>query len=334
MRDFEQDVIRSANFDGSVKLSYFSWSLAAQMLFGKCPRAYFIRYMIAQGGWDQFCHPAAASAYREKHLQKLDFFLGDLFHESVNEALIAVSTADIRIRKQLFDKILLKSISKRLSAMSFALKNPTDDPKSLHLLELRGAKRLFSSPDEVVYYAAQTLKNAYTSLIVSELPGELFTLPGSVWNVQNKYVSFQVDGVPVYIHPGLIFQSQGKLHCIDFVCSENEPNEQDFSPRKAAIFSLFAENYRSCSDIFYREFCFNDKTAVLREIAPVSKSEIRDWLRSGIHEIQSKLRPDGKYYIADFFCLENQPDVCEKCQFQDTCRLLNRATNAASESSV
>ena len=52
MRDFEQEVTNAAGPLPPIRTEEFSWSLARHYLFRFCRRAYFIRYYLAQGGWD------------------------------------------------------------------------------------------------------------------------------------------------------------------------------------------------------------------------------------------------------------------------------------------
>ena len=62
MRDFEQEVINAAGPLPPIRTEEFSWSLARHYLFRFCRRAYFIRYYLAQGGWDAYSHTLAREA--------------------------------------------------------------------------------------------------------------------------------------------------------------------------------------------------------------------------------------------------------------------------------
>jgi len=87
MRDFQADIIHAAIAGKPIPASEFSWSPARFRLFHFCRRAYFIRYYLAQGGWNVNSHPLARSAYLEKYLPSFPDWMGMAFEQAVSAAI-------------------------------------------------------------------------------------------------------------------------------------------------------------------------------------------------------------------------------------------------------
>ena len=85
MRDFEREVMNAAGPLPPIRTEEFSWSLARHYLFNFCRRGYFIRYYLAQGGWDAYSHTLAREAYFSKYLIPFDTWLSRTLRDSIRE---------------------------------------------------------------------------------------------------------------------------------------------------------------------------------------------------------------------------------------------------------
>ena len=134
MRNFTNDLLSASRPDIKMpfKASEFSWSILRYKLFNRCRRAYFIRYYLAQGGWDEYAHPLARSAYYEKYMLTLDQWMSQAFQKSVISAIRkAIIQQQEKQRRKDFAIHMLRGLSKSVSMLQSSLKNEEylDDPK-------------------------------------------------------------------------------------------------------------------------------------------------------------------------------------------------------------
>jgi len=116
MRDFIYDVQQAAIKDIRVpiRVTDFSWSILRYDLFRTCKRAYFLRYYLAQGGWDKYAHELVREAYFEKYMTTVNEWIRQTFQNSISEVIKKVYTANGRDRFQLFSKGILSSLESKL----------------------------------------------------------------------------------------------------------------------------------------------------------------------------------------------------------------------------
>ena len=123
MRDFDREVMNASGPLPPIQTEEFSWSLARHFLFRICRRGYFIRYYLAQGGWDAYSHTLAREAYFSKYLMPFDTWLSRTLRDSIREAFAKMNAGVPGHKRRGFGFYLLRQIGKATADLQISLKN-------------------------------------------------------------------------------------------------------------------------------------------------------------------------------------------------------------------
>lgn len=331
-RDFEQDAVDAGRFFQRIKQTQFSWSPARRNVFERCRRAYFIHYYLAQGGWDRYAHPVIARAYLEKHLKTFPGVLNDTFTQILWEALS--HTSDLRpiVRKKQFSLLFLRGLSSKIAALSHGLEDqfaggPESgmEPDAFRLLEVEYNYPNFCKPDEIISSATDLIGHAYRAFVESPLCDEFLLLPSLAWQGKTEFIQFRVRGIPIWLHPGMLFRQGGTLHQVSFFCQfgtgEWSDDADADASAQAVLFALYGQQLPGAAPTCYRRCFYDQHSFFLREYV-VSESE--RWGRTmeeSAEAMNSLLDRNHSISLQSCPCQTNPP-ICQGCRYQISCRQL------------
>ena len=328
MRDFEREVINAAGPLPPVQTEEFSWSLARHYLFRFCRRAYFIRYYLAQGGWDAYSHTLAREAYFSKYLMPFDTWLSRTLRDSIREAFAKMSAGAPGHKRRGFGFYLLRQIGRATADLQMSLKNREYlyDAKRPAILEHHLGIGDFADVDKLTAMAVATLGDAYATLSRSDIIADVSNLSFVDLRTDDVFISIDWKGFPVWLVPGLIYFRDGVASAINaevrLTGGENSSDFFDRIGRQNALFALYCRER-------YPEFPVNITTFTFSQglsgvVYNLFEPDIEPMIDRSSAEMLALIDKDGFAHPEDFPPCENR-DGCRMCRYQSACRLLESA---------
>ncbi len=318
---FEQKAVQASAFHGSVKADYFSWSCAREKLFLSCERACFLRYYLAQGGWDPYAHSMIRSAYREKYVMPTEIWLARTFQNAVQNGFREAMTRKPAARKRAFSSVCLKHLSKAVFDLQFSIENKEymSDPRKPVLLEYLHSRTPDQTFLELKQRAVKSFSTAYAGFVKSFLFAELLNLDITDFRLDETFFSFQFEQYPIWFAPGLVYFRNGVFNMLLFHNSE-EGDAGEEVRILAGLFAMYVRSKWKKQEYATQLFSFSSFRAELMDIRPLER--VRTRIRQNAGAMFSKIKPDGTVCCEDFACTEDT-EICRTCQFAGTCGMLN-----------
>ena len=323
MRDFQADVIRAAITGKPLPEGGFSWSPARMQLFRFCQRAYFIRYYLAQGGWNIHAHPAARTAYLEKHLPDFNQFLSRTLEQSVSDALFYAVRREKKERTDIFRRALVQGLERRTSALIIGLEKQDylTDPKLPGLLETFHGETDFLHPEKVGSRCAAVFSKALPPLLEEKDLKEKIENLEPLSLRKEELLALNWRSFIVWLHAGIICTEGDTVTGIRFHAMGKQP--ESLLPDHGLESALFREYVRQK---MHREktkfniFSFDEagKTAYNTvEPGPVAADRV-DVSSTGMLRM---VRDNGEVCMNDF-APTTEPEKCSFCPFRQTCAMI------------
>lgn len=319
--DFEKDILSAAEFDGSRRASRFSWSCSREILFRRCKKAYFIRYYLAQGGWDSYANPLVRSAYIEKYRMPFHIWLARTFHLAMQSAFRQAAVQPFDKRKKIFTAACLRYLGRAVSDLQFSLENReyADDPKKPAILEFLQAADQTAALLDLKQKAVDSFSSAYGTILKSEVFASILSLNFTALRLDDPFLSFQFEQWPVWFAPGIVWYDKGQFHSLLSQVSDPEGDDGTSSRVTAALLDLYVQtkwNFRKTSSSV---FVFHETGGFFSPLEP--EPAIRTLIRKSSQEMLSLIQDDANVNCRDFPCTE-QIRYCKNCQFKGTCQAL------------
>ncbi len=302
MRDFEQDIIAAARFGHPLTGAYFSWSLLRHNLFLFCPRAYFIRYYLAQGGWNIHSHELTQYAYFEKHLPTRSLWL-----ESAMEKAVTDSLKTCRGDRKEFLQSLSRNLTGQLRKLQSSLENESwmTDPKLPGLLEVFHFEKDTADIEALV----ESLVPELRALCVSFLPvlrNQSLHFPD--WRLDEPFLQFRHGIFPVWLHGGLRFLDRDRTVMVRFSAGTDEH------------FLLEAALWRKYHPGGAFLVCPSDGGESFF-VRAENDPPLDEFIDGSSSAMLSLIHPDGTVRLSDF-PKDTSDDRCTSCRFRRTCHTI------------
>ena len=337
MRNFTNDLLSASRPDIKMpfKASEFSWSILRYKLFNRCRRAYFIRYYLAQGGWDEYAHPLARSAYYEKYMLTLDQWMSQAFQKSVISAIRkAIIQQQEKQRRKDFAIHMLRGLSKSVSMLQSSLKNEEylDDPKKPSVQEYVLEPKVYPDLNDLIAKAVKTLSNAYGALLKADFLQDLLNLDFMDFRLDDQFLYFCRKNFPVWFQPGIIYLQQDMISMLNFNAVSPGVSLLTHSypewALKSSLFDLYCrekwEHYR----ISTMAFNFSD-SAVSIGSTPAPVLNLEEIIDNSSREMLELVATDGTVSL-ECFPQTTNTDHCKNCQFRYTCKGICDEMNTSS----
>ena len=328
MRDFEREVSNAAGPLPPIRTEEFSWSLARHYLFRFCRRAYFIRYYLAQGGWDAYSHTLAREAYFSKYLMPFDTWLSHTLRDSIREAFAKMSAGSPGHKRRGFGFYLLRQIGKATADLQISLKNREYlfDAKRPAILEYHLGIGDFADVDKLTEMAVSILGDAYAMLSRSDIIADISNLSFVDLRTDDVFISIDRKGFPVWLVPGLIYFREGVASAINAeVRLTRGENDADFFKRIGrmnSLFALYCQGRYPGFPVNITTFTFSQGLSSV--VYNLFEPDIESLIDRSSAEMLALIDKDGLAHPEDFPPCGNG-EACRSCRYQSACRLLEDA---------
>lgn len=326
MRDFEREVINASEALPPIRTEEFSWSLARHFLFRTCRRAYFIRYYLAQGGWDAYSHTLAREAYFSKYLTPFDTWLSHTLRDSIREAFAKMNAGTPGHKRRGFGFYLLRQIGKATADLQISLKNREYlfDAKRPAILEYHLGIGDFADVDKLTAMAVSILGDAYAMLSRSDIIADVSGLSFVDLRTDDVFISFESKGFPVWLVPGLIYFREGVASAINAeVRLTGGENSTDFFARigrQNSLFALYCRERHPGYPVNITTFTFSPEHSSV--VYNLFEPDVESMIDESSAEMLALIDKDGLAHPEDFPPCEDRA-ACVRCRYQSACRLLD-----------
>lgn len=324
MRDFEQDILYAAHAGEPIPASEFSWSVARHNLFRFCRRAYFIRYYLAQGGWNLHAHPLCRTAYLEKYLPTLDQWIATAFEKAVSAALeIASTKRNEDTRADAFRTLLLKQIQQQVGALYRSLENRAylEDPKLPALREHYRCEEDFLDLDRLCGRIVRRFGEACAVFLNSEFIRSVEKLSYPDYRLNQKFLCLPWRGFSVYLHGGIIRFEADNVIMLSIAPETESGNKRFVMGLETAIFERIVK-YQWLNRVPSLEkfLIGEDSAAFLFTPESLPAADVIDVSAEAMLLLVDE---NGMVKIDDFPECDDT-EQCTFCQFRNTCESLKK----------
>lgn len=325
MRDFVADVIGAALPDPIRRAGEFSWSAARHFLFTRCRRAYFIRYYLAQGGWNSHADTLSRTAYFEKHIPSFSVWAESALERAVRNSL---RNLPARMDKTRRARIFMQMLIRELGYESGALKNSLEehswesDPKLPAIRETLEGIASFRTPVQVAEKCAAVFTNVCRVLSSSTFPSLMASLVPMNFRMAGDFLPLPWHGFTLWLPAHLLYVEKDCAHMIRFHCERSGGCKDENFFARLRIESWLLEQWIHAR---HPSFSFNCRTMVFSEESvelfhtlPALPGMV-DFIDGSSSAMLAMIHADGTVNANDFPESEDK-DFCGECPFRITCR--------------
>lgn len=331
MPDFLRWELNAAKAGKPLPPGEFVWSPAMHFLFRQCPRAWFFRHYLAQGGWNELASDPAMHAYLLKYLVTVDSWMSRAAEDSLTRALQEMMPYSGEGRAEGLSEAFKVHVTSQLIAVREDLEteNYTADPKRTAFQELYYATGEFGSVPELLSALRSRFQDFFSVWDDSELPRELASMEPLSWRLPPEYRIFPYAGVGVSLRPW-IFSVHRRRVCawslrFAFAGPElmNYPDtgsEEYGLPER--VFAAWCARKYPDFEVKIRKIFFTPDGLVNRTAVPVPVSE--DFVAQSAWPMLREVNRPGGLKADDFARLKDRA-VCSSCRFRELCGLMPAA---------
>ncbi len=299
----------------AAKTRELTWSLSKARMIEECPRRYYYHYYFAQAGYHEDAPDNCRLALEMKRIQHLDMWVGEVVHTTIqwileegkNGRLPSADEARANVRQRLSSG-WLGSIKQ--------LWRTSRDGEHLNLFE-----HYYKLPvgDASIERVKQKAYTSVRSFMDSEILRRIVEAPGDRWLPIEKYASFRMDGVLLYVKFDFALRDGPRLTVYDWKTGKPTPEEL----RQLTCYSMYAcdrwrvpiENTKVCAVHLQPELDTFEYAIGVPEM-----DELRQHIKQSFKGMVSYLRNPARNIAAmDDFPMTGNLPRCLRCNFKGIC---------------
>lgn len=299
----------------SGKARELSWSLTKARMFEECPRRYYYHYYLARIGHFADVPEEARLAAEMKNIQSLDMWAGQVVHSTIQWALEQAKGGHIPTEQEAKDEARRRlSEGWKASLNQLWRTDQGDDHPNLfhHYYRIPTSREL---TDRVKHKAFTSVSNFMTSDIMKAI----VATPADRWLPIEKYASFRLDGLLVYVKFDFAFKDGRQLVVYDW--KTGKPNAEE--GRQLTCYGMYTsskwdtpvENVKVCA-VHLQPILDVSEHAV----GPECIEDLRNYMKQSFENMVRCLR-DKYQNIAvmhDFVVTDNLAR-CGVCNYRGIC---------------
>ena len=303
----------------------FLWSPAKHFLFRRCPRAWFFRHYLAQGGWSELSSDPAMHAYLLKYLQTVDSWMSSAAEDSLAGALLDILPLSGEGRAA----ALTEAFQLRVSAHIIQAREDLEheeyftDPKRTSFLELFYATGEYRSVSELLSVVRNRFTDFFRSWEDSGIAEELAEADPLSWRLPPEYRIFPFAGQQISLRPWIyaVHRRTVTAWTVRFAFSAVEesrtyPTSEEECGLPERVFAAWcAEKYPEF-EVRVRKIFLTPDGWIDRTELPVPVSE--DFVVLSANEMLRLVNQPGGLQAEKIPRLEN-PENCRLCRFRNLC---------------
>ena len=281
----------------------FSWSVSRHDTFASCKRRYFYSYYASEDD---------PEIRRLKKLSALPLWAGSVVHETIEAFLKARDTLPSPTEQEALIKAAVHgqmlsdwrdseagSLRFRLFEHEYQVQVDAEDKKIVVGIVMRSLKNFFKSP----------------------VLAEALAVGRGQWLTVEDLISFDVDGVPVFLRMDLAFRDQaGRVVIVDWKTGRGEGR---FSEVQVAGYALYAseQGWVQSPEEIQTELAY---LAIPRYVRRAVDRKKVDHLRRFIQKSATTMRgllldPVANVARLEDFPMVDRPQMCRRCNYRKLC---------------
>ena len=281
----------------------FSWSVSRHDTFASCKRRYFYSYYASEDD---------PEIRRLKKLSALPLWAGSVVHETIEAFLKARDTLPSPTEQEALIKAAVHgqmlsdwrdseagSLRFRLFEHEYQVQVDAEDKKI------------------VVGIVMRSLRNFFKSRVLAEA----LAVGRGQWLTVEDLISFDVDGVPVFLRMDLAFRDQaGRVVIVDWKTGRGEGR---FSEVQVAGYALYAseQGWVQSPEEIQTELAY---LAIPRYVRRAVDRKKVDHLRRFIQKSATTMRgllldPVANVARLEDFPMVDRPQMCRRCNYRKLC---------------
>ena len=281
----------------------FSWSVSRHDTFASCKRRYFYSYYASEDD---------PEIRRLKKLSALPLWAGSVVHETIEaflktrDALPSETEQEALIKAAVHGQMLSDwrdseagSLRFRLFEHEYQVQVDAEDKKIVVGIVMRSLRNFFKSP----------------------VLAEALAVGRGQWLTVEDLISFDVDGVPVFLRMDLAFRDQaGRVVIVDWKTGRGEGR---FSEVQVAGYALYAseQGWVQSPEEIQTELAY---LAIPRYVRRAVDRKKVDHLRRFIQKSATTMRgllldPVANLARLEDFPMVDRPQMCRRCNYRKLC---------------
>ena len=281
----------------------FSWSVSRHDTFASCKRRYFYSYYASEDD---------PEIRRLKKLSALPLWAGSVVHETIEAFLKARDTLPSPTEQEALIKAAVHgqmlsdwrdseagSLRFRLFEHEYQVQVDAEDKKIVVGIVMRSLRNFFKSP----------------------VLAEALAVGRGQWLTVEDLISFDVDGVPVFLRMDLAFRDQaGRVVIVDWKTGRGEGR---FSEVQVAGYALYAseQGWVQSPEEIQTELAY---LAIPRYVRRAVDRKKVDHLRRFIQKSATTMRgllldPVANLARLEDFPMVDRPQMCRRCNYRKLC---------------
>ena len=292
-----------------------SWSLTKARTFEECPRRYYYHYYLSRAGNVFDAPDEARLALEMKGIQSLDMWAGEVVHSTIQWTLEAIRGGGTPSAEE-----ARAEAKRRLSRgwRGSAGKLWKTEPKGGHA-NLFEHYYGMAVGDKAVERVKDKTYVSVRSFMESDILREIAGAPADRWLPIEKYASFRMDGLLVYVKFDFALRDGAQLTVYDW--KTGKPTAQELL--QLTVYAMYAsdkwgvpiENTKVCAVHLHPELDSREHLIGVPEM-----DEVREHLKQSFKGMVSHLRnPSRDIAAMDDFPMTGNLARCPRCNFKGIC---------------
>jgi hypothetical protein len=296
------------------KTRELTWSLSKARMIEECPRRYYYHYYFAQAGYSPDAPDGCRLALEMKRIQHLDMWVGDAVHTTIQWILEEGKHGRVPSAEE-----ARANVRGRLSnGWQGSVKQlwRTGNGDHLNLFE-----HYYKLPvgDAAIERVKQKAYTSVRNFMESDILREIVDTPGDRWLPIDKYASFRMDGVLLYVKFDFALRDGPRLTVYDW--KTGKPTAEEL--RQLTCYAMYAtetwrvpmENTKVCA------VHLQPQLETCEHLIGVSEmDELREYIRQSFKGMVSHLRnPSRNIAALDDFPMTGNLPRCLRCNFKGIC---------------
>jgi len=297
------------------KVRELEWSLSRGRMFEECPRRFYYHYYFAKAGFAPDAPDEARLALEMRRLKGLDMWVGEIVHQVIQWTLEQAKAGTVisKPAAQSQTRHLLSDGWKCSITQEWRKKQDDEHPSLFeHYYEVPVGKAVTDRLKE----------KAFTSIgnfMDSDIFKEIAAAPAERWLPIDKYASFRLDGLLMYVKFDFALRDGKRLTVYDWKTGNPTPDED----RQLTCYSMYTsskwdipiKNVKACA--VHLQPTLEEHTLLVDEDG---MDDLRTFVKQGFNAMVQCLRNPARNIAAmDDFAVTGNLLRCVRCNFKRIC---------------
>lgn len=303
------------------------WSLSRARMFEECPRRFYYHYYFSKAGYAPDAPEEAKLALEMKTMKSLDMWVGEVVHQTIQWVLEQAHDGTIASEQEARSDVRRRlSDGWRGSKQQLWRMNPDDVCPNLfeHYYSLEVGSAV---TDRLKTKALVSAAN----FMASEILEWITHTPTDRWLPIDKFASFRLDGVLMYVKFDFALRGDDQLTVYDWKTGAPTPDED----RQLTLYAMYTsdrwhipiQNVKVCAAHLQPTLELNERFA-----DEIDLDKTRSYLKQSFQTMVKHLRNPARNIAAmDDFPMTGNLLRCVRCNFKGICEQGKQASGDVDE---